>query len=92
MIGPRLADIYGRKKFFLGFHVLQVLATIGIMYCTNLTSALAVLFALGFSGVGRSPIVYIYLLELMTPRSQKIVGPIFGASVGVCLIAGTLLL
>ena len=67
MIVPGLSDVYGRKRFFLGFHVLQVLAIIGLLWCQNVQQALLLLFALGFSGVGRSPIVYIYLLELLTP-------------------------
>ena len=61
------------------------------MMCESVNSAMALLFVLGFSGVGRSPIVYIYLLEMMTPDQQKIIGPLFAASVGVCLATGTLL-
>ena len=92
MIVPGLSDIYGRKKFFIGFHVLQVAAIFGLLWCSNVKQALALLFALGFSGVGRSPIVYIYLLEMLTPQYQKVIGPIFASSVGICLAGGTFLL
>lgn len=92
LVIPRLSDIYGRKKFFLGFHLLQVAALIALLNCTSIHSAMAMLFFLGFASVGRSPIVYIYLLELMTPEYQKLVGPIFASSVGICLGFGTFLL
>ena len=42
--------------------------------------------------MGRSPIVYIYMLEMLTPAYQKIAGPIFAVSVALCLFIGTFLL
>lgn len=33
MIVPRLSDIYGRKRFFLGFQVLQVCAMLALYSC-----------------------------------------------------------
>lgn len=39
--------------------------------------------------MGRSPIVYIYLMELLTPEYQKVVGPIFASSVALTLAFGT---
>ena len=92
MIVPRLSDIYGRKRFFLGFQVLQVCAIIALYMSSSVAQALAFLFVLGFSGVGRSPIVYIYLMEMLTPDYQKIVGPIFASSVALCLAFGTFVL
>lgn len=92
MIVPRLSDIYGRKRFFLGFQVLQVSAIIALYMSTSVYQALAILFVLGISGVGRSPIVYIYLQEMLTPEYQKIIGPIFASSVAVCLAFGTFML
>ena len=89
---PRLSDIYGRKKFFLGFHVMQVLAILAMLYTTSISSAFVILFMLGFSGVGRSPIVYIYIMEMLTPAQQKVAGPIFASSVAVCLTFGTIML
>ena len=68
MIVPRLSDIYGRKRFFLGFQIVQISAIIALYFSTSVFQALAILFMLGFSGVGRSPIVYIYLMEMLTPE------------------------
>ena len=68
MIVPRLSDIYGRKRFFLGFQLVQISAIIALYFSSSVFQALAILFVLGFSGVGRSPIVYIYLMEMLTPE------------------------
>ena len=92
MVVPRLSDIYGRKYFFLGFHLMQMCALFALSLSSSVSSALALLFAFGFSSVGRSPIVYIYLMEFLTPQAQKYVGPVFSASVGCCLAFGTLTL
>jgi len=59
------------------------------MQVQSVTSAFMILFTFGFSGVGRSPIVYIYLMELLTPEYQKVVGPIFASSVALTLAFGT---
>ena len=91
-IVPRLSDIYGRKRFFLGFHVLQVLSLLALMHVKDIYAAFACLFTLGFSGVGRSPIVYIYMMEFLTPAYQKMASPCFASAVAVCLAFGTFLL
>lgn len=61
MFVPRMSDIFGRKKFFLGFQVMQVLAIIALLYVKSFGAALFSLFCVGFAGVGRSPIVFIYM-------------------------------
>ena len=91
-IVPRLSDIYGRKRFFLGFHVLQVLSLLALMHVKDIYAAFFCLFTLGFSGVGRSPIVYIYMMEFLTPAYQKVASPCFASAVAVCLAFGTFLL
>lgn len=92
LVIPRLSDIFGRKIFFLGFQVMQVLALIAVNYSTSLGAALLSLFCLGFSGVGRSPIVFIYMQEMLTPDYQKLAGPIFATSCAFCLMIGTFML
>ena len=63
---PRLSDMYGRKYFFLGFMIMQNLAITALFWIQNVKTAYIALFMLGFSGVGRSPILYIYLMELLS--------------------------
>lgn len=89
LIVPRISDIYGRKKLFLAFQVLQVLSILALMNSDHIASALLCLFSIGFAGVGRSPIVYIYMQELLTPEYQKIAGSLFGVSCAVSLAFGT---
>mmetsp|Transcript_12965 Transcript_12965/g.17467 ORF Transcript_12965/g.17467 Transcript_12965/m.17467 type:complete len:208 (+) Transcript_12965:299-922(+) len=92
LVVPRLSDIFGRKMFFLGFQIMQVLSIIAVNYSSSLGAALLSLFCLGFAGVGRSPIVFIYMQEMLTPEYQKLAGPLFATSCALCLVIGTFLL
>lgn len=69
-----------------------MVSLLALMQVNTVHSAFALLFSLGFSGVGRSPIVYIYLMEMLTPEYQKIAGPLFASSVALCLAFGTFVL
>eukprot|EP00347_Sterkiella_histriomuscorum_P010242 403377046 len=74
LIMPRLADIYGRKIFYLSSSALQLFLYLGIMLSRSaeLTTALIVFF--GICGVGRSAIGYLYLLEMIPAEWKNIVG------------------
>ena len=91
MIVPGLSDIYGRKKFFVFFLIAQILSIFALNSSSTLSQALLSLFCFGFSGVGRSPLAYIYMQEMLTPAYQKVAGPIFSISCAACLFIGTVL-
>ena len=89
---PRLSDLHGRKYFFLGFMTMQTAFVAGIALTTSVKALLPLLFLFGLCSCGRLPIAYVYLMELMTERNQKIVGPMINASIGFCMVLSTFLL
>lgn len=73
---PRLADLRGRKWIFIGSMALQLVSFIALFFAANATAATVIMFFLGFSGVGRCSICFLYLMELLPTSKQTFIGTI----------------
>ena len=62
---PRLADMYGRKYVFLFSLLLQLLSMAATFFSENSKLTTGIMFFLGFSGVGRCSICFLWLMELL---------------------------
>jgi MFS family permease len=73
---PRLSDIYGRKWPYIASMILQLLAMIATFFSTSIEVTTAIMFFLGFSGVGRCSISFLYLMELLPQEKGTFYGTI----------------
>ena len=82
-IMPRLADRYGRKKYFLRLMTLQFVASgVAIAAPANKVGLLATHLAMlliGFAAIGRLNIGYCYMLEFMPVEYKAKVSSIWFA-------------
>lgn len=62
---PRLSDIYGRKYIFIGSILLQLVSFIALFFSKSAEVTIGIMFFMGFSGVGRCSICFLYLMELL---------------------------
>ena len=83
---PRLSDIYGRKYVYVGSMVLQLLGMIATFFSTSVEATTAIMFFLGFSGVGRCSICFLYLMELLPTNRQTFLGTLLQMNNGTCSI------
>jgi MFS family permease len=83
---PRFADIYGRKPVFM-FSILLQFVSMGATYFSNSAEiTIGIMFFLGFSGVGRCSICFLYLMELLPADKQTLVGTILQMNNGLVAI------
>lgn len=73
---PRLADIYGRKKFFLISMTAFCCLYIAIVASKNIDLTIVLFGFLGICSVGRETICYLFLMELTPKKYQTMFGSI----------------
>lgn len=62
---PRLSDLHGRKWPYIGSMILQLICMIATFFSKDIIVTIVIMFFLGFSGVGRCSISFLYLSELL---------------------------
>ena len=92
LIVPRLADLYGRKWTFVVNTLVQLAALVTIIYSTSYTVVCCALFMIGACSSGRWTVSYVYLMEFLTEKNIKGIGPFFNASAGISFVVASLIL
>ena len=89
---PQYSDVHGRKVVFITLLSCQSIVVLGLIFSKSWLLSVFLLFLFGLTIVGALPIGYIYVLELMTQKNSKVIGPLIQTTIGLCLIFGTFLL
>jgi MFS family permease len=62
---PRLSDLYGRRRVFIGSMILQVVTFIGLYLSKNIDVTTFIMFVFGVASVGRTSLSFLYMMELL---------------------------
>ena len=63
-----------------------------MIYARSYTVMCAAMFIIGLCSSGRWTVTYVYLMEFLTEKNIKGLGPFFNASAGVSFMIGALVL
>ena len=89
---PWLSDLYGRKPIFVTNMIVQLCAQIGMIFTGNYFVMLVCLFVIGFCCSARWSTSYVYLMEFLTEKNIKQVGPFVNASAALAFVVGAFIL
>ena len=84
LFGPRLSDLFGRKKVVIPGLFLCILSEALIIFVSrNFYFTLGMIFIYGCSGAFRISLIYLYMQELTVKSRQPLVGSIIHMANGV---------
>jgi len=93
MIGGRLSDRFGRKRFLLGTDVIAIIGAgmfYFVSYINNYKVFLATRFVLGFGGGGTTAAIPTYLGEISPASKRGAIGTLYQLTVTVGCLGGYL--
>ena len=78
---PRLADIYGRKKFVLACHILNIPILLAFFAMKTMDDAIVCYFILGLTFAGTAVVGFAFVVEFLVKRLRiKVVSLIFASN------------
>lgn len=93
MIGGRLSDRFGRKRFLLGTDVIAIIGAVMfyfVSYINNYRLFLATRFVLGVGGGGTTAVIPTYLGEISPASKRGAIGTLYQLTVTIGCLGGYL--